>query len=120
MTRDWIRDHFGAFWLSLIPAQTGTEPKQFSKKELEAILTAINRQAAFLRSERGRIVAIDKIEEVAEEKLASLPSEQEMNKLIRYATHYERQFYRALAELERHQARRKGEAVLPRMQVQLG
>src|SRR3989442_4027631 len=43
-----------------------------------------------------------RLEEEAEVRSVSLPSEKATNKLLRYEAHLDRQLYRAIAELERH------------------
>jgi len=60
-----------------------------------------------------------RLEEEAEVRSVSLPSENATNKLLRYEAHLDRQLYRAMAELERRQMARKGEIVPPRLHVQV-
>ena len=61
-----------------------------------------------------------RLEEEAEVRSVSLPSEKATNKLLRYEAHLDRQLYRAMDELERWQRRRKGENVPPPLNVNLG
>jgi len=52
-------------------------------------------------------------------QLLAVPSEAVANRLLRYESAIERQFYRALHELERLQRMRAGEPVPPRLHVQV-
>jgi hypothetical protein len=55
----------------------------------------------------------------AELRSSSLPQAEATEKLIRYETHLDRQMYRAMDQLERLQRQRKGENVLPPINVNL-
>jgi hypothetical protein len=55
----------------------------------------------------------------AERRTFSLPSEEAAEKLLRYETHLERQYYRAMDQLERVQRRRIGDSVPPPLNVNL-
>ena len=59
-------------------------------------------------------------EESARVRAAILPSEEAMERLVRYEAHLERQLYRALNQLERLQRQRRGEAVPPPLSVEVG
>jgi len=49
----------------------------------------------------------------------SLPESDDMDQLLRYETATERQFYRAMAQLERQQRQRRGEHLPPPLQVEV-
>ena len=53
----------------------------------------------------------EEAEEDARQAAAVLPSEAVLDKILRYETKLERQMYRAMAQLERVQRMRRGEAI---------
>lgn len=57
--------------------------------------------------------------EAAQQAAAALPSMEVLDKILRYETKLERQIYRALAQLERLQRMRLGEAVPPPLSVEV-
>ena len=56
----------------------------------------------------------------AEARSFSLPPADATDKLLRYEAHLDRQLYRAMDQLERLQRQRRGEAVLPPLNINLG
>jgi hypothetical protein len=56
----------------------------------------------------------------AEARSFSLPPAEVTDKLQRYEAHLDKQLYRAMDQLERMQRQRKGEAVLPPLNINLG
>ena len=58
-------------------------------------------------------------EEEARQAVAVLPSPEVLDKIMRYETTLQRQLYRALAQLERLQRMREGEAVPAPMMMEL-
>ncbi len=50
----------------------------------------------------------------------SLPTTDATDKILRYETHFDRQLYRAMDELERLQRQRRGETVPPPLNINLG
>jgi hypothetical protein len=56
----------------------------------------------------------------AEARSFSLPSAEATDKLLRYEAHLDRQFYRAMDQLERLQRQRRGENVPPPLNINLG
>jgi hypothetical protein len=62
----------------------------------------------------------EKLEGEAEARSFSLPPADVTDKLIRYESHIDRQLYRAMDQLERMQGLRRGEAVPPPLNVNLG
>jgi hypothetical protein len=61
--------------------------------------------------QRSQCEEREKAEEQARQAAAALPSLEVLEKISRYETKLERQMYRAMAQLERLQRMRKGEAV---------
>jgi len=53
------------------------------------------------------------------QKLGNVPSHHELNRLLRYETAIERQFYKALNQLERMQRLRAGDTVPPPLEVEV-
>jgi len=56
----------------------------------------------------------------AEARSFTLPPADATDKLTRYEAHMDRQLYRAMDELERRQRQRRGEAVPPPLNINLG
>jgi hypothetical protein len=56
----------------------------------------------------------------AEARSLTLPPADATDKLLRYDGHLDRQLYRAMDELERRQRQRRGEAVPPPLNINLG
>lgn len=65
-------------------------------------------------AEKNRLLELD-----AQVRSLALPDDAATDKILRYETHLDRQFYRALDQLERLQRRRKGETVPPPLNVNL-
>lgn len=61
----------------------------------------------------------DKLAVEAEGRRLSLPSADATDKLLRYEAHLDRQLYRAMDQLERLQRQRRGENVLPPLNINL-
>ena len=117
--RDFMLDCFGTEWVYIIPTEACRAGTKFDLDALKTLQTAMDGLASDLRDQGDYVEARDAAERESEILKTYLPSEREINMFIRCEAHFERQYYRALAELERRQARRKGEAVLPRIRVQL-
>jgi hypothetical protein len=58
-------------------------------------------------------------EEDARQAAAVLPSAETLDKILRYETKLERQMYRAMAQLERVQRLRRGEAIPAPLSVEV-
>ena len=63
------------------------------------------------RSSKEWMVERESYEDEAREAAAVLPSAETLDKILRYETKLERQMYRAMAQLERVQRMRRGEAI---------
>jgi hypothetical protein len=79
-----------------------------AKKEA---LAFIDRELSMVEWAQGHCAKREAAEEEARQAAAVLPSPEVLDKLMRYETALQRQLYRALAQLERMQRMRQGEAV---------
>jgi hypothetical protein len=70
-----------------------------------------------LLSWRRKLVVRERLESKHQRAAVAIPDAATVATLLRYETTIERQLFRALHELERLQARRRGEAVPPRIHV---
>jgi hypothetical protein len=90
-----------SFMVRGLPVPPGCEPvAPLSKEETKATVKKMNKLRDSMREER-----------IFAAYLSGSSGEDKLGKLIRYETGFERAFYRALHELERHQLRRHGEKV---------
>lgn len=106
-SRNFMLDGFGMEWHHLIPAEPCRTGTKLNQDEFKKLLTAMDEVASALGQQGEYLEAKDIIEADADILIACLPSEPEMNKLIRCEAHLMRRFYRDLAEFERLQARSK-------------
>jgi hypothetical protein len=90
--------------------------REANKKEA---LTVIDRELCFLNWGRRYCEKREAAEEEARQSAAVLPSPEVLDKIMRYETSLHRQMYRALAQLERLQRMRQGEAVPAPMMVEV-
>jgi hypothetical protein len=112
---NWIARCFGAEGLDLLRKAD----KQLEPDDLQELLAAMSWHLKELAKLGRRIAAADRAEIGADLLLCSLPPDEYADRLLRYDAHYERQFYRAINELERLQRRRKGEAVPPPLKLEI-
>ena len=88
-------------------------------KHREQVLGYLEKE---LRSEAVYLRILEEREEKEEEarqEAAVLPSAEKLDKILRYETTLDRQFYRAMDQLERLQRRRVGEAVPPPLTMEV-
>jgi hypothetical protein len=74
------------------------------------------------RSLEGLLKQVEEREQREREAMLaslSLPESEVMDKILRYETAIDRKMYRAMSELERLQRQRKGQPVLPRINVDI-
>ena len=112
---DWERHRSGVVY--------SLDPQGYVEEELaERIASLLWRLRRVVRFEQESITKERKVAETrpfAYEKSPLLPSEQTLEKVIRYEAHLHRQFVQTLHELEALQKRRLGEqAPLARLDVQ--
>ena len=79
----------------------------------------IDKQIEVLESLIAAIEEDEVIEREVEFAQTSLPSAEATDKILRYETTFHRQIYRAMSELDRLQRRRKGDIVLPTINVKV-
>jgi hypothetical protein len=105
------------------------ELEAFRTKAAEERSTPVSRKKAALTFLDRKLRGIELLLEICDEEenreeetrqaAAVLPSGATLDKILRYETKLERQIYRALAQLERMQRMRRGEAVPPPLTVDL-
>ncbi len=82
-------------------------------------LAFLDRKIAGFRSWQGHCVEEEESEGEARQAAAVLPSGAVLDKILRYETKLERQMYRAMAQLERVQRMRRGEAIPAPLSVEV-
>jgi hypothetical protein len=115
--RTMLLDCLGAEWVYFLPNKTA-DGKIVDENALKVLSTLLDGQISRLGLLRGFIEETNRVEFEAEELRRSLPSDA-TDKLIRYETHLDCQLYRAMAELDRLQMRRRGESGPPEVRVHL-
>jgi hypothetical protein len=90
--------------------------REANKKEA---LRVIDRELTFLEWSRSYCEKREAAEEEARQAAAVLPAPEVLDKIVRYETTLQRQLYRALAQLERMQRMRQGEAVPAPMMMEV-
>jgi hypothetical protein len=90
------------------PDRTDAAVKERQKAET---LKFLDRKIHHFQFWQGRCLEQDEAEEEARQAAALLPSSETLEKILRYETKLERQMYRAMAQLERVQRMRRGEAL---------
>jgi hypothetical protein len=89
----------------------GLPPETRRQWQQEKILAYLDREIAQLAWSEARCKEREAQEEQARQAAATLPAVEVLEKIQRYETKLERQIFRAMAQLERLQRMRKGEAV---------
>ena len=82
-------------------------------------LAFLDRKIGGFRRSQERCVDEEEYEEDARQAAAVLPSSETLDKILRYETKLERQMYRAMAQLERVQRMRHGEAIPAPLSVEV-
>jgi hypothetical protein len=82
-------------------------------------LALIDERIEELRHVRDRCAEHENSIECAQEAAAVLPSAETLDRILRYETKLERQLYRAMAQLERVQRMRSGEAIPAPLSVEI-
>lgn len=95
-----------------VDEQTGVEPA-LAVSYIDEVLERISNWERCATKREN--MAVD-----AEARSFSLPPVEATDKLLRYESHLDRQLYRAMDQLERLQRQRRGEAVLPPLNINLG
>jgi hypothetical protein len=97
----------------------GLEAPALRAKQKEQVLGYLDRKLSFIAWEKSECEEHETKEEEARQAAAVLPSPEVLDKIIRYATMLERQWYRAMNQLERVQRRRQGETVPPPLTLEV-
>jgi len=97
----------------------GLEAPVLRARQKERVLTYLDRKLSLIEWEKSECEEHETKEEEARQAAAVLPSPEVLDKIIRYATMLERQWYRAMNQLERVQRRRQGEAVPPPLTLEV-
>ncbi len=87
------------------------EPEALRTHHREHVLQSLGRELEELEFQEADLAKREQAEERAQQAAALLHSGAKLDKLLRYETAVERQWYRAMHELERLQRQRQGEAV---------
>jgi hypothetical protein len=100
--------------LSAGPARGGMKDSVSKTEPSNAdVIAIIENRLESLGTFKEYVLEREKLAVDAEARSFSLPSADATDKLLRYEAHFDRQFYRAMDELERLQRRRKGENIPP-------
>lgn len=83
------------------------------------VLACLDSMKGDLEIRREQLVQKERLDEGHRRRVLAVPSEAMASRLLRYEGAIERQFYRALHELERLQRMRAGEPVPPHLHVQV-
>ena len=95
----------------------GLSPEDSRARQKEGLLKKLGHKISMVSWRRSRCEKREQKEEEARQAAASLPSVEVLEKIQRYETKLERQMFRAMAQLERLQRMRQGEAVPAPMSV---
>lgn len=101
------------------PDAAEVSPEAWREKEKARILTFLRQELTYLSWRRSSCAERERKEEAARQSAAVLPSLETLEKIQRYETRLERQLYRAMAQLERLQRIRRGEAVPAPLSVEV-
>ena len=104
-------------WLAANPEKL--EPALLRARHKEEVLKFLDQKIRDLEFWEDRRKEREKVEEQARQSAAVLPSAEVLEKILRYETALERQFYRAMNHLERSQRRRQGENIPAPMAVDI-
>lgn len=110
--------HWCLFY-SLMAATESQEKALTPQQCKEGILELIDEEREKLQAKEELLNGIERLELEAKVSSLALPAGQAVDLFLRYETAIERQWYRAMSELERLQRQRKGEAVPPPLSVDL-
>lgn len=89
----------------------GLEEAAWRERNRQAVLAQLDRKLRTLHWCKNACERREQAEEQAQQAAAALPALPALDKILRYESKLERQLYRALAQLERLQRMRRGEAV---------
>jgi hypothetical protein len=105
--------------LRLSQNSDAADPASQREENKKQALRAIDRKLERLEGCKADCENRENAEEEARQAAAVLPAPEVLDKILRYETTIQRQLYRALAQLERLQRMRQGEAVPVPMVMEL-
>jgi len=91
--------------------EEGLEAPALRERNKKQALDFLGKELEMLTWQKMTCQQREEAEEEARQAAAALPSPEVLEKIMRYETTLQRQLYRALAQLERMQRMRQGEAV---------
>jgi hypothetical protein len=97
----------------------GADPANRKEENKKQALSYIDRELSLIQWGQGKCEKREAAEEEARQAAAVLPAPEVLDKIMRYESTLQRQFYRALAQLERMQRMRQGEAVPAPMMMEV-
>lgn len=89
----------------------GLEPSALRAKQKEQALAYLDRKLRHISWGKSNCEEREEMEEEMRQAAAVLPSEETLDKILRYEAALERQLFRAMNQLERLQRRRQGENI---------
>jgi len=121
-------DPFALTCSSVGPPEVGTQDQQSEKivdqeaneTKAASVVALIESYQKSIRTQQNSATARQKVERNNETRSFSLPPADVTDKLLRYEAHLDKQLYRAMDQLERLQRQRRGEAVPPPLNINLG
>jgi hypothetical protein len=90
-----------------------------AQRKRDKALAFVDRKVDSLYLSKERCVEDEEHEDASRDAASVLPSGEELDKILRYETKLERQLYRAMAQLERVQRMRRGEAIPAPLSVEV-
>ena len=127
---NWALDHFGKkpncltntlaeFCKVLKENPVKLDAAALLKQHREQVLDYIERTQRSLAWRLYQVEKREEKEEEAQQDASVLPPAEKLDKILRYETALDRQFYRAMAQLERLQRMRSGEQVPPPFSMEI-
>jgi hypothetical protein len=107
------------FRLKLQAHPEGLEATVLRNRNKQEALAFLDRKLATVSWRKAKWEELEENGKKARQAAAVLPSMEALEKILRYETKLERQMYRAMAQLERLQRMRRGEAVPAPLAVEL-
>jgi hypothetical protein len=97
----------------------GLEAGDLKARHRQSVLEFVQRELSFLQRAEYRMDEHEEQKEEALQAASVLPSADTLDKLVRYETTLDRQFFRLMHQLERLQRMRKGENVPPPLTMEV-
>ena len=112
-------NELAALRLELNANPGGLDDAALQERNKARALAFLNEKMGGFRRWQEWVLKQDEHEEEARQAAAVLPSAETLDKILRYETKLERQMYRAMAQLERVQRMRRGEAIPAPLSVEV-